>query len=95
MGPTWELLHNARFTLAHPSDDHFYFNSGIDMMIFAGIITIYLISGECSTPGGALDSISRVGEACCIQIGRNDVFLECFHERKGSITTLREILRFI
>ena len=45
------------------------------------------MSGESSTPGGALDSISRVGEACCIQIGRNDVFLECFHERKGSITT--------
>ena len=54
---------------------------------FTGDITIYLMSGESSTPGGALDSISRVGEACCIQIGRNDVFLECFHERKGSITT--------
>ena len=48
---------------------------------------IYLMFGESSTPGGALDSISRVGEACCVQIGRNDVFLECFHERKGSITT--------
>ena len=48
---------------------------------------IFLMSGESSTPGGARDSISRVGEACCIQIGRNDVFLECFHERKGSITT--------
>ena len=53
------------------------------------------MSGEGSTPGGARASISRVGEACRIQIGRNDVFLECFHERKGSITTLREILRFI
>ena len=54
---------------------------------FAGDITIYLMSGEGSTPGGACASISRVGEACRIQIGRNDVFLECFHERKGSITT--------
>ena len=54
---------------------------------FTGEIMIYLMSGESSTPGGALDSISRVGEACCIQIGRNDVFLECLHERKGSITT--------
>ena len=45
------------------------------------------MSGEGSTPGGARASISRVGEACRIQIGRNDVFLECFHERKGSITT--------
>ena len=49
------------------------------------------MSEERSTPGGALDSISRVGEACCIQIGRNDVFLECFHERKGSITTQQKL----
>ena len=75
LGPTWELLHNARFTLAHPLDDHFNFNSGIDMIIFAGIITIYLISGECSTPGGARVSISRVSESCYIQIFRIDVFL--------------------
>ena len=46
---------------------------------------IYLMSAENSTRGGALDSISQVGEACCIHIGRNDVFLECFHKRKGSI----------
>ena len=94
LDPTWELLHDARFTLAHPSDDHFNYDSGIDLIIFAGIITIYLTSGECSTPGGACASVSRVAEACRIQIGRNDVFLECFHEKKGSITTLRETLRF-
>ena len=67
-------------------------NSGIHLNIFTGTITIYLISGEGSTPGGARASIARVGEASHIQIDHNYVFLECFHERKGSITTLREIL---
>ena len=65
-------------------------NSGNHLIILAAGITIYLMSSNWatgSTPGGARVSISWVGEACRIQIGHNDVFLKCFHERKGSITT--------
>ena len=64
---------------------------GIDLIIFAGGITLYLISSNWatgSTPGGARTSILQMGEAFCIQIGHNDVFLECFYTG-GSETVIK------
>ena len=53
-------------------------NICIDLIIFAGGFTIYLMSSNWatgSTPGGARASILRIGEGYRIQIGHNDVFL--------------------
>ena len=46
------------------------------------------MSGEGSTPGGVLVCQYReFGKAYPIEVGHNDVFLECLNERKGTIPT--------
>ena len=58
LGPIWQLYMTLVLPLAI-LQMIILSDSDVHLIIFGGSITIYLMSGEGSTPGGALESISR------------------------------------